>query len=447
MSKITDDALESLYSSGSEGIEIERSAIEFVLRANDNAVTLEASDLMIDPTHFTNVHYGAVWGQIAELADSGNPINMTTVYAALLDAKSEAIECWPNLFASLPPCVPKAWVLPYLAWLSVRIRKAHYARETVRAAQDYAEGVVAKDWQAQREARQRLEECEAMAEVTEALEADAAVLKCIDFLQKNSENTKDMIPTGLNDIDLATTGFQKGELWIIGARPSQGKTALALNMFDAASSTVKCHFISLEMTLEQLVARWNVMHSGIPMNKMITGKGFSKGDQAALISAFNKIRHHFAAINDNQRLGEIRTLRTEIISGVKKGAKVIFVDYLQLITAREAKERRLEMDMITRTLKRLAMQFEISIVALAQLNRGADGKRPQMGDLKESSGIEQDADKIILIDRPYKGSCELGEPEQAFLILEKQRNGVTGEFPVMFDPVRMRFTTSHHNRS
>ena len=443
--KIPDRSIEFLYFNGVEALEIERVCLSFVLWASSHAVELSVSDLAVLPEHFANTHHGAIWGQISTIVDEGLPLTPVTVISALVDSRSEALETWPSIIGTPLPTVPSSWVKPFLAWISARIRRAYFEKETVRASHDYAQAVVDRDAAAQREARERIEECNTANVQTEALEADAAIIKTIDLIESNALNNKELIPTGIELLDRKTGGFLPGELWIIGARPSQGKTALALNMFDAASAVQRCHFISLEMTLEQLVARWNVMYSGIDMNKLMSGRNYTNQDLTALRMSFDRIRHHAVAINDDQRLGELETLRLEVISAARKGAHVIFIDYLQLITA-AAKDRRLEIDLITRTLKRLAMQHQIAIVALAQLNRGSDGKVPAMGDLKESSAIEQDADKIILIDRPNKGEGAADPEEEAFLIVAKQRNGETGTCPVVFNPTKMQFTQGTHRR-
>lgn len=253
------------------------------------------------------------------------------------------------------------------------------------------------------------------------------------------------VPSGFTDLDNLTAGFQKGDLIIIAARPSMGKTALALNIaFNAAYlSQVPVAFFSLEMSKEQLVRRLLSCAGEIDASHLrrafLTGQEWQNLQEAAsyLIECPIYIDDTPAATVLDIR-GKSRRLKAEGKLGL------VIVDYLQLMRGRsDAPSREQEISDISRSLKALAKELDVPVIALSQLSRKVEDRKPkipELADLRESGAIEQDADVILFIyrDEVYTGE-ESKEKGIARILLKKQRNGPTGDFELYFDKHFTRF--------
>ncbi len=243
------------------------------------------------------------------------------------------------------------------------------------------------------------------------------------------------VPTGFVKLDEMLGGFQKSDLVIIAARPSMGKTALALSIARNAAMEYDqpVAFFSIEMASVQLVMRLLSAETRINAHNIRTGR-LTAEQMQKIIGAIGRLERTKMYIDDSPSLGlmelraKCRRLKAE------HGVKLIFVDYLQLMHAPKAESREREISLISRTLKQIAKELDIPVVALAQLNRTVESrsdKRPMLSDLRESGSIEQDADVVMFVSRPevyeilqYEdGSTTEGTAE---LIIAKQRNGPTG---------------------
>jgi replicative DNA helicase len=252
------------------------------------------------------------------------------------------------------------------------------------------------------------------------------------------------IPSGFPDLDAMTSGFQESELTIIGARPSQGKTALALTIaaYTAIHEKIPTAFFSLEMADTALMQRMVASEARIASEKIRTGL-MKNSDFQSLIDAAGRIYDAPLYIVDmpNMKLLELRTLARRLRT--EKDVRIIFVDYLTLITHENADLPRWEqIASISRSLKALARELKIPVIALSQLKREAEGKQPTMADLRESGSIEQDADLILFLhrDRELQRSQEdRALPIPTELIVAKQRNGPTGIANLLFLPAYTRF--------
>lgn len=246
------------------------------------------------------------------------------------------------------------------------------------------------------------------------------------------------VPTGFDDLDRLTTGFQPSDLIIIAGRPSMGKTALALNIgYNAAKATQKgVAVFSLEMSKSQLGLRLLGFDSGISSTKLRTG--FIRDDEwGALTESANRLSELPIFIDDSSSISVIEMKAKCRRLKKKHGLTLVIVDYLQLIQGRRSAEsRQLEISEVSRSLKALAKDLNVPVVALSQLNRKVEdrpNKKPQLADLRESGAIEQDADVIAFIYRDEVYNPESTENRNiADIIVAKQRNGPTGSLKLTF---------------
>ncbi len=281
------------------------------------------------------------------------------------------------------------------------------------------------------------------------------------------------IPTGYPDLDHKLSGLQPGEMLILAARPSMGKTALALNLaeqiaFGGATPwskplgpPVATAIFSLEMSRGSLAQRLLSSRSGIDLHHLRTGQ-VGMDEWQRLNAACGELSESPLYIDDTPSLTvlQLRARARRLVS--QYGVKVILIDYLQLLTSPSAakESRQVEVATISRGIKSLARELRVPIVCLAQLNRGTEhreGNRPRMADLRESGSIEQDADVVMLLHREeyYHQNDKdwLNDPDNedkiglAELIIAKQRNGPTGVVEFTWDKKTTRFKSrekSHH---
>ncbi len=252
------------------------------------------------------------------------------------------------------------------------------------------------------------------------------------------------VPSGYRDLDRMTAGFQRGDLIVLASRPSMGKTSFALNILRhlGVDEDVPCAIFSLEMSKEQLIQRLLCMEAKVPFQKLRTGF-ISKKDVPKLTMAANKLQKAPIYIDDTPAI-PILELRAKARRVVKeKGVRFIVVDYLQLIQGpKNVENRQQEISAISRSLKALAKELSIPIMALSQLSRAVEqrhDKRPQLSDLRESGAIEQDADTVLFIYRDEVYNPDTDEEGIAEIIIGKQRNGPIGKVKLAFLKEIMRF--------
>jgi replicative DNA helicase len=249
------------------------------------------------------------------------------------------------------------------------------------------------------------------------------------------------VPTGFRDLDVDTGGLQPGELIVLAARPSMGKTALALNIARnaAVDHGKKVAIFSLEMTRLSLLLRLLAAEAQVDFNSFRKGFGTAPA-HTKLQRAAEKLYHADLWIDDSGLITalEVRAKCRRLAS--EHGLDMVMLDYLQLAHGDTPAQRKdLEVAEISHGLKALAKELDIPVVALSQLNRGPeqrdpDKRRPHMGDLRESGAIEQDADVIAFIYRDAVYNRNTEHPNVAELIVAKQRNGPTGTIKLFFEP-------------
>jgi replicative DNA helicase len=264
------------------------------------------------------------------------------------------------------------------------------------------------------------------------------------------------VSTGLTDLDMHTYGMQPGCLWVVGARPSQGKSAIMgqIHRNVALRAKVPCGVITVESSNYELGLRSFSAESKIPSSKINTGK-LSSGDFTTIQDTASEFYELDDRILYYDRPGiDIRDVKSTARRMVKKNkAKVIFLDYLQLIRVDGMKDKYLEVGRVVSELKAIARDLNITIVALAQLKRDADGNRPQLGDFQHSSQIEQDADVALMLYHE-NNEREIKQPDgrmlktdviDSYIIVGKARDGLTGDIPVIFDKPILTFKEKEKN--
>lgn len=257
------------------------------------------------------------------------------------------------------------------------------------------------------------------------------------------------IPTGFPDLDHKLGGLQKSDLVVLAARPSVGKTTLALDIARnvAVNANVPVGIFSLEMSKEQLTDRLLCAEANVGLWKMRTGKLENDDDFARIGDAMGKLSDAPIYIEDSGFVNvmQIRTKARRL--KMEHDLGLIVVDYLQLMEGHAGEENRVqEISQISRALKGLARELDIPVLALSQLSRAVEALSPpipKLSHLRESGSIEQDADVVMFIYRPsvYKRKEELPHEEQnlAKILVSKHRNGPTGEIDLTFDEERVRF--------
>ena len=252
------------------------------------------------------------------------------------------------------------------------------------------------------------------------------------------------IETGFEDLDRMTAGLQRGELIIIAARPSMGKTALSLNIAQNAATRMHYHgrkaivgIFSLEMSKEQLVQRLLCAQARIDAHKLRVGNITSMEEWRKLGVAVGELSSASIFLDDTPGLSvlEMRA-KARRLKSEQKGLDLLIVDYLQLMSGRGRTEsRQQEVSQISRELKLLAKELDIPLIALSQLSRAPENrteKQPQLADLRDSGSIEQDADVVMFIYRDEVYDPETTRVNIADINLAKQRNGPTGKVELVF---------------
>ena len=252
------------------------------------------------------------------------------------------------------------------------------------------------------------------------------------------------VGTGFEDLNSMTSGLQPGELIVVAARPSLGKTALALNIaaHAAIEDRKKVGFFSLEMSKESLVMRLLCSEAKTDSHRLRSGFS-NRDDWKKLTQALGRLGDAPLFIEDTPALSIMQIRAKARRLKMEKGLDLMIVDYLQLVSGQGRFENRTqEVSYISRGLKSLAKELKVPVLALSQLSRAPEqrpGQRPQLSDLRESGSIEQDADVVIFLFRERKAAAESDEEGEVDrrgvemkLIIGKQRNGPTGDIPIVF---------------
>ena len=264
----------------------------------------------------------------------------------------------------------------------------------------------------------------------------------------NRDGGLDGVPTGFSELDSKLNGLRAGQMIIIAARPGGGKSTLAMDICRSAAvhNNMASAYFSLEMNRTELSMRLLAAESKVFLDRMIKGE-LETRDWQAIARTLDKISQAPLIVDDspNMTMGEIRAKSRRMKQ--QHGIQLIVIDYLQLLTSggKAVESRQQEVSEFSRSIKLLAKELEIPIVAVAQLNRDSErrnDRRPQVADLRESGSLEQDADVVLLIHRDDMFNKDSDRRGLAEIIIGKQRSGPTGTLELEFQGQYARFAES-----
>ncbi|MDA1008546.1 MAG: replicative DNA helicase [Planctomycetota bacterium] len=282
-------------------------------------------------------------------------------------------------------------------------------------------------------------------EHTQASDLQTLLHETMTMIENADGRAMGGVPSGFDDLDTILNGLHRGEVIILAARPSMGKTALALNMMEHVSlAGTPCAIFSLEMGRQQLAQRMLCARSGVDSQRVRKGQ-LRREDNTALQAACDQLSRSKIWVDDTpgMTLLQMRSKARRLCDQHQIGA--VFIDYLQLMsTGARTESRQVEVSEISRGIKAMARELNVPVVCLSQLNRAVEGRtgnRPRISDLRESGSIEQDADVVMMLHREdyYHAGEEQWAQENAAkvgtaeLIIAKQRNGPTGTVSLVWD--------------
>jgi replicative DNA helicase len=421
-------------------LEAEMSVLGSMLLSAE-AVEIALKDL--NPDDFSRAGHATIFDAVGHLANRGEPVDAITVADRLESTGDlERVGGKPYLL-DITNTVPTAANVRYYAEI---VRRTSTLRRLIRAGTHVAQlGYEAPD-----DLDAVVEQAEkAVFDVTQArIESNFSELRSLikgsfSDLKRLSEAQEHVtgVPTGFRDLDNILWGLQRSDLVILAARPSVGKTALALNI--AVNAARKGHpvaLFSLEMSAPQLTLRMLCSEARVNAQKMRTAR-LAAEDWAALVNAVSSLEQTPIYVDDtpSASLIEIRAKARRLLRDKPTG--LIIVDYLQLMApqGRRGENRQVEIAEMSRGLKILAKELNVPVLALSQLSRAVEqrqDKRPMLSDLRESGAIEQDADVVMFIHRDNQDPEWKGEAE---IIVAKHRNGPTDNIPLVFNDRYTKF--------
>lgn len=415
----------------------EEAVVGAVLR--DSSILDEVLPIL-DVNDFTNYGPMAVFAAAAHLHANGKPADLVTVADELhARGKIDDVGGYTALAQLYEAVVTTGNAVHYAQIVRDGSVLRQIALVGAEMARDATEGADS--------AQHLLESAEqrilAIAERTvsgQVVKLGAAVAETLERIDRRSAVGADerAVPTGLAALDQwLCGGFHPGELVVLAARPGRGKTALAGHVAaHAASNGFPVFFASLEQSRHELSERQLSASSGIPGVQIRAAK-LDQWTVAQLLQARDSLADLPLYIDDSAIQGTLRIAANARRLKRREGVRLVIVDYLQLVAPDNRREPRHEQVAgISRRLKQLARETNLPVLALAQLNRASEerqDKRPKLADLRESGGIEADADVVLLLHRTEEKNSDRLE-----ILIAKQRNGPTGEVPVRFNPELMR---------
>ncbi|MDE6962908.1 MAG: replicative DNA helicase [Lachnospiraceae bacterium] len=425
-------------------IEAEQSVIGAMIM--DGEAIMVASEIICGDD-FYNRQYGVVFDAMTELSDEGKPVDLVTLQDRLREKDVPPEVSSLEFIGNLVTAVPTSANIKYYA--NIVAEKATL-RKLIRLNEDIANTCYVGK-----------ESLEAILEDTEKRVFDLVqrrntgefvpirqiVMNAMDQIERASKNDGNVtgIATGFIDLDYKTAGMQPADLILIAARPSMGKTAFVLNIAEyvAFKSNETVAIFSLEMSKEQLVNRLFAMESRVDSQKLRTGT-LSDMDWEKLIESAGVIGKSNLIIDDTPGIN-IPTMRSKCRKyKLEHNLKLIIIDYLQLMSGsgRGSDSRQQEISDISRSLKALARELKVPVVALSQLSRAVEQRpdhRPMLSDLRESGAIEQDADVVMFIYRDDYYNKDTERKGISEIIIAKQRNGPIGTVELAWLPDYTKF--------
>lgn len=418
------------------------------------SVLLESSTMdrvadVITPEDFYKREHQAIYEAMLLLFSKQKPIDTISV-ANILKEQGKLDDVGGNAYlSSLVNSVPTASSASYYAEI---VRKKHVLRELITASHE----ITHLGYQESENVDEMLDKAEqkifAIAQKTmvEGFSPVSTALEeawdRIDRLHKGTGELRG-VPSGFKDLDSILSGFQKSDLIILAARPSLGKTALALDIARHVSVNegIPVGIFSLEMSRDQLVDRLIAAEANVDLWKLRTGRlSTDNGEFEEMRDALGKLSKAPLYIDDEAMINILQMRAKARRLQAEKGLGLIIVDYLQLMVPRTSSDSMVQqITEISRSLKGLARELNIPIIAISQLNRALEhrpDKKPQLFDLRDSGSIEQDADVIMFIYREDRVKENSDRQNQADILIQKHRNGPLGKVTLYFNQERANFT-------
>ena len=429
-------------------LEAEQSVIGSMLMDRDAVIS--ASEI-ITGSDFYQRQYGIMFDAMVELFNEGKPVDLVTLQDRLKEKDVPPEVSSLDFVRDIVSIVPtSANVKSYAAIVrdkAVMRRLIHTAEDIANACyvgKDPLEDILADT----EKSVFNLLQSRGAKEFVPIKQVAINVLEKIEAAYKN-QGTVTGVPTGFIDLDYKLSGFQPSDFILIAARPSMGKTAFVLNVVDYVSVRrgLPCMVFSLEMSKEQLVNRMRCMGSNVESQKLRTGS-LTDADWDAVVEGVGVIGSSRLIIDDTPGIS-ITELRSKCRKmKLEQGLSLVIIDYLQLMSGsgRGSNEnRQQEISEISRSLKALARELQAPVVALSQLSRACETRtdhRPMLSDLRESGAIEQDADVVMFLYRDDYYNKDTDHPNEAEVIIAKQRNGPIGTVNLIWKPEFTKFVNA-----
>ena len=429
-------------------IEAEQSVIGSMLM--DREAVIAASEIIVG-SDFYQHQYGVMFDAMVELFNEGKPVDLVTLQDRLKEKDVPPEVSSLDFVRDIVTMVPTsanvrsyAQIVHEKAVLRKLIRTTEEIANTCYAGKDPLEDILA-DTEKQ---IFNLLQSRSTQDFVPIKQVAINVLEKIEEAYK-TQGTVTGVPTGFIDLDYKLSGFQPSDLVLIAARPSMGKTAFVLNVVDhvAVRKKLPCMVFSLEMSKEQLVNRMLSMESNVDAQKLRTGS-LTDSDWDAVVGGGGIIGNAKLVIDDTPGIS-ISELRSKCRKmKLEHGLSIVIIDYLQLMSGSGKggnDNRQQEISEISRSLKALAREMHAPVVALSQLSRACETRtdhRPMLSDLRESGAIEQDADVVMFLYRDDYYNKDTEHPNEAEVIIAKQRNGPIGTVTLIWKPEYTKFVNA-----
>ena len=430
-------------------------------RAVLGAILLEAESLpkaveLLAPEHFYHSGHRKIFSAMISLFERSEPVDALTVQEEL--RRRDALEELGGA-VTIATMVEEAATAAHLQAYAKIVREKAILRELI----DTSHWIIQQSFEAEEDVDTLLDQAERLIfQISEkriqrhAIQVRAILKETFEYIEALYERKEHItgLPTGFDRLDQMTSGLQPSDLIIIAGRPSMGKTAFALNIAQHVGIDVRKTVLifSLEMSKEQLVQRLLCSEARVDSHHVRTGYLENK-DWPRLTSAAGRLAEAPIFIDDTPALSVLEARAKARRMKSEYGLDLVVIDYLQLMRGRGgAENRQQEISEISRSLKALAKEIRVPVMALSQLSRAVEARvtrdyRPQLSDLRESGALEQDGDLIIFLYRPERYGIKSEEGENlAEVIIGKQRNGPIGGIKLTFIPEYARFEKREEQR-
>lgn len=431
-------------------MEAEQSVIGSMIM--DREAIVVASELLAGDD-FYNRQYGILYETMVELNDAGSPVDLVTLQNKLKEKDVPPEVSSLEFVRDLITAVPTSANIKYYA--NIVAEKATL-RRLIRLNEEIANACYAGKESLEyilEDTEKRVFQLVQRRNMDEFVPIRQIVMNAMDRIEMAAKNKGNVtgIPTGFVDLDYRTAGLQPSDLILVAARPSMGKTAFELNLaqYMAFRKNMTVALFSLEMSKEQLVNRMFSQESGVDAQKLRTGQ-LNDQEWERLIESAGTIGKSRLIIDDTPGIS-ISELRSKCRKyKLEHDMSIVMIDYLQLMSGSGRTEsRQQEISDISRSLKALARELNVPVVALSQLSRAVEQRpdhRPMLSDLRESGAIEQDADVVMFLYRDDYYNHDSPEAGISEVIIAKQRNGPIGTVKLAWLPEYTRFANLEHKR-